>query len=97
MFFDLTKCVQVVTARELISGDVSASTLFTCPTPQVKIIAIVYMYMYIHCAIHIPYVVSQVSAHGHLHVNITRDFGPHGRLPGNKIPCVCIEAATMAP
>ena len=36
MFFDLTKCVQVVTVGELISGDVSASTLFTCPTPQVK-------------------------------------------------------------
>ena len=36
MFFDLTKCVQVVTVGELISGEVSASTLFTCPTPQVK-------------------------------------------------------------
>ena len=40
-------------------------------------------------------VVSQVSAHGRL--NITRDFGPHGRLPGIKIPYVCIEAATVAP
>ena len=40
-------------------------------------------------------VVSRVSAHGCL--NITRDFGPHGRLPGIKIPYVCIEAATVAP
>ena len=37
MFFDLTKCVSVVSVGELISGDVSASTLFTCPTPQVNI------------------------------------------------------------
>ena len=29
-------------------------------------------------------VVSRVSAHGRL--NITRDFGLHGRLPGIKIP-----------
>ena len=35
MFFDITKCVQVVTINELVSGEVSASTLFTCPTPQV--------------------------------------------------------------
>ena len=40
-------------------------------------------------------VVSQVSTHGHL--NITHNFGPHGRLPGIKIPYVCIEAATVAP
>ena len=40
-------------------------------------------------------VVSQVSVHGHL--NITRDFGPHGRLPRIKIPYVCIEASTVAP
>ena len=40
-------------------------------------------------------VVSRVSAQGHL--NITHDFGPHGRLPGIKIPYVCIEAATVAP
>ena len=40
-------------------------------------------------------IVSRVSAHGHL--NITRDFGPHGRLPGIKIPYVCIEAATVTP
>ena len=40
-------------------------------------------------------VVSRVSAHGHL--NITRDFGPHGHLPVIKIPYVCIEAATVAP
>ena len=33
-------------------------------------------------------VVSRVSAHGLL--NITRDFGPHGRS-------TCIEAATVAP
>ena len=39
-------------------------------------------------------VVSRVSAHGRL--NITRDFGPHGRLPGIKIPYVYIEAATAA-
>ena len=25
------------------------------------------------------------------------DFGPHEHLPGIKIPCVCIEAATVAP
>ena len=50
MFFDLTKCVQVVTVSELISGDVSASTLFTCPTPQVKksIIAAIYMHVYVY-------------------------------------------------
>ena len=48
MFFDVTKCVQVVTARELISGDVSASTLFTCPTPQVKKSNIAAIYMYTH-------------------------------------------------
>ena len=40
-------------------------------------------------------VVSRVSAHGRL--NITHDFGPHGRLPGIKIPYVYIEAATVAP
>ena len=40
-------------------------------------------------------VVSRVSTHGHL--NITRNFGPHGRLPGIKIPYICIEAATVAP
>ena len=40
-------------------------------------------------------VVSWVSAHGRL--NITRDFGLHGCLPGIKIPYVCIEAATVAP
>ena len=40
-------------------------------------------------------VVSWVSAHGCL--NITRDFGPHGRLPGIKLPYFCIEAATVAP
>ena len=37
-------------------------------------------------------VVSQVSARGRL--NITCNFGPHGHLPGIKIPYVCIEAAT---
>ena len=40
-------------------------------------------------------VVSRVSAHGRL--NIIHDFGPHGCLPGIKIPYVCIEAATVAP
>ena len=40
-------------------------------------------------------VVSWVSAHGRL--NIPRNFGPHGRLPGIKLPYVCIEAATVAP
>ena len=40
-------------------------------------------------------VVSWVSVHGCL--NIIRDFGPHGRLPGIKIPYVCIEAATLTP
>ena len=39
-------------------------------------------------------VVSWVSAHGRL--NIPRDFGPHGRLPGIKM-IRCIEAATVAP
>ena len=39
-------------------------------------------------------VVSRVSAHGRL--NITSDFGPHGRLARIKIPHVCIEAATVA-
>ena len=37
----------------------------------------------------------RVSAHGRL--NITHDLGPHGRLPGIKIPYICIEAATVAP
>ena len=32
--------------------------------------------------------------HGHLY--IIRNFGLHGRLPGIKIPYVCIEAATLA-
>ena len=37
-----------------------------------------------------------VSAHGRL--NITSDFGPHGHLPGIKIPYyVCIEAAILTP
>ena len=40
-------------------------------------------------------VVSRVSAREHL--NIARDFGPHGRLPGIKIPYACIEAVTVAP
>ena len=40
-------------------------------------------------------VVSRVSAHEHL--NITHEFGPHGHLPGIKIPYVCIEAATLTP
>ena len=56
------------------------------------------------CIIWIPYflirhilltVVSRVSAHGCL--NMTHDFGLHGRLPGIKIPYVCIEAAIVAP
>ena len=33
-------------------------------------------------------------SHGRL--NITHDFGPHWRLPGTKIPYICIEAATVA-
>ena len=37
---------------------------------------------------------SWVSAFGRL--NITRNFGPHRRIPGIKIPYVCIEAATVA-
>ena len=41
-------------------------------------------------------VVSRVSAHGHINI-LTCDFGLHGRLPGIKIPYVCIEAATVAP
>jgi hypothetical protein len=40
-------------------------------------------------------VVSRVNTHGRL--NITHDFGPHGRLPGIKIPYVCIEAAIVTP
>ena len=50
-----------------------------------------------HIGIHNMHVslVSRVSAHGHL--NITHDFGPHGRLPWIKIPYVCIEVATVAP
>ena len=40
-------------------------------------------------------VVSWVSVHGPL--NITRDFGPHERLPGIKISYICIEAATLTP
>ena len=36
------------------------------------------------CTIYSSTVVSQVSAHGRL--NITRDFGSHGCLPGIKIP-----------
>ena len=39
---------------------------------------------------------TRVSAHERL--NITRDFGPHGCLPGIKMPYyVCIEAATVTP
>ena len=38
---------------------------------------------------------SWVSTHGRL--NMTHDFGPHGRLPGIKIQYVCIEAATVTP
>ena len=43
------------------------------------------------------YVLSWVSAHGHL--NISRDFGPHGHLSGMKISYVYmyIEAARVAP
>ena len=51
--------------------------------------------LYIHLIMMHITVVSRVSAHGRL--NITRDFGPHGHLPGIKIPYVCIEAATVAP
>ena len=40
-------------------------------------------------------VVSRVSAHRCL--NITSNFGPHGHLPGIKIPYVCIEVATVVP
>ena len=40
-------------------------------------------------------IVSWVSAHGYL--NITHDFGLHGRLPGIKILYTCIEVATVAP
>ena len=38
---------------------------------------------------------SRISAYGHL--NITCDFGPHGRLPGIKNPHIynIIEAATL--
>ena len=35
-------------------------------------------------------VASRVSAHGVLNLNITRDFGPHGHLPGIQIPYVCM-------
>ena len=36
-------------------------------------------------------IVSWVSAHECL--NITRDFGLHGHLPGIKTPYICVEAA----
>ena len=39
-------------------------------------------------------IVSLVSGHGCL--NKFRNFGPHGYLPGIKIPYACIKAATVA-
>ena len=39
-------------------------------------------------------IVSRVSTHERL--NITRNFGLHGCLPGTKMPYICIEAATVA-
>ena len=51
------------------------------------------MYSFFPCKYYRYTVVSRVSTHGRL--NITRDFGPHGRLPGIKIPYICIEAATV--
>ena len=41
--------------------------------------------------------IEQVHVYNNITINITRDFGPHGRLPGIKIPYVCIEAATVTP
>ena len=38
---------------------------------------------------------SQVSAHRCL--NIARDIGLHGRLPGMLIAYICMEAATLTP
>ena len=35
LFFDLTRCLQIISVAEIISGNFDASTLFTCPTPQV--------------------------------------------------------------
>ena len=49
-----------------------------------------------HLNIHITHNLSRVSAHGHLNIHVTHDFGQRGRLPGIKIPYVCIEGATLA-
>ena len=34
-------------------------------------------------------------SHVNAHAWVLSDFGPHGHLPGIKIPYVCIEAATV--
>ena len=49
------------------------------------------MYMYA------PVLANTVVSHGHLNIHATCNFGPHGCLSGIKIPCVCIEAATVTP
>lgn len=36
LFFDLTRCLQVVSVSEIVNGNFDASSLFTCPTPQVS-------------------------------------------------------------
>ncbi len=34
LFFDLTRCIQIINVGEIISGNFDASSIFTCPTPQ---------------------------------------------------------------
>ncbi len=50
LFFDVTKCVQVATVSELLQGSIDASTIFTCPTPQVQylytIVTTIRVYLY---------------------------------------------------
>ncbi len=35
LFFDFTRCAQVVNVADIVSGNFDASSIFTCPTPQV--------------------------------------------------------------
>ena len=48
------------------------------------------VFLWVTVKVHENTVESWVSAYGRL--NVTRDFGPHGRLPGIKISCM--EAAS---
>ena len=39
LFFDLTRCASAISLTDLLNGDLDTSELFTCPTPQVPVIA----------------------------------------------------------